>query len=102
MAIPILRSGMPWGQLKLTSKASTPASSHRCTISTHASLLYSCTHQTITRLVPSAAIVLSPTSAGAAGAEESQHPLSHCTSSAAFNQMRMAREGGYLDLRVVS
>jgi hypothetical protein len=36
--MPILRSGMPCGQLKLISKASTPTASQRSMISSHASL----------------------------------------------------------------
>lgn len=35
MAMPILRSGMPWGQEKLISKASTPVSWHRSISSSH-------------------------------------------------------------------
>ena len=41
MAMPILRSGMPWGQLKLTSKASTPTSSHFPISSSHGPFSYS-------------------------------------------------------------
>ncbi len=41
IAAPILRSGNPCGQEKFSSKASTPASWQRSTISIHASLLYS-------------------------------------------------------------
>jgi hypothetical protein len=42
MAMPILRSGMPCGQLKLISKASTPVASHRSISSSHAARSYSC------------------------------------------------------------
>ena len=42
---PILRSGMPCGQEKLISKASTPLSSHLAISSSQAPLLYSCTRQ---------------------------------------------------------
>mmetsp|Transcript_34967 Transcript_34967/g.75708 ORF Transcript_34967/g.75708 Transcript_34967/m.75708 type:complete len:312 (+) Transcript_34967:76-1011(+) len=41
MAAPMRRSGMPWGQEKLSSKMSTPHSSQRPISSSHAFLLYS-------------------------------------------------------------
>lgn len=41
MAMPMRRSGMPWGQEKLTSKPLTPTASHRPIISSHAALLHS-------------------------------------------------------------
>lgn len=41
IAAPMRLSGMPCGQEKLSSKASTPTSSHRPTISSHAPRLYS-------------------------------------------------------------
>ena len=41
MAAPIFLSGRPWGHEKFSSKASTPTSWQRSTISHHASLLYS-------------------------------------------------------------
>ena len=41
MAMPMRRSGMPCGQLKFTSNASTPASSHMVMRSSHALRSYS-------------------------------------------------------------
>ena len=52
MAMPILRSGMPWGQLKLTSKASTPTSSQRPMSSSQGPWLYSSMMEAISTLHP--------------------------------------------------